>query len=68
MKQINFREINSKNYVNETLQGSSQPKTKKLRLLLHKFKNPLIRVHSIVLVIILRTRRNIELIKRLLMN
>ena len=31
MKQINFREINSKNYVNGTLQGSSQPKTKKTK-------------------------------------
>ena len=29
MKQINFREINSKNYVNGTLQGSSQKKKKK---------------------------------------
>ena len=27
MKQINFREINSKNYVKGTLKGGSQPKT-----------------------------------------
>ena len=31
MKQINFGEINSKNYVNGTLQGSSQNKTKKTK-------------------------------------
>lgn len=40
MKQINFKEINSKNHVKGTLQGGSQSKTQKTKIATTKIQNP----------------------------